>query len=130
VDAFLAGEDETAVEGLVDSTEDEVLTPMPDESSGEVAEPPSEWTPSTPKQTRSSQRGKQAASVNETPASSKQEQETKGVISEADDAEGEADEGPYPPGTLGTCISISDCLFELTTSLGQTYAMLLGDVLL
>jgi hypothetical protein len=31
IDAFLAGEEETAVEGLIAGTEDEEMTPIPDE---------------------------------------------------------------------------------------------------
>jgi hypothetical protein len=84
VDAFLAGDDETAVEGLIEGLDSEDLTPVPGEDVGQV-----EVIASAPG-SKSAGRGKA------TPAAVDGAE-----VSHGEDAEKAAEER-YPPGTLGT----------------------------
>jgi hypothetical protein len=86
VDAFLAGEDETAVEGLIEGLDSEDLTPIPGEDVGQV-----EDVAPAPKI-------KSAGRSKATPGTAS--------VAEAqgEDAEVSAEEERYPPGTLGSSI--------------------------
>jgi len=97
IDAFMAGEDESVVEGLVDEeeeaeeAEDENMTPIPDEI---VAHQEVEITPLAGKK-RSTGKGAVAPG----PDSGN---EVEAVQNAEGDAEGEEDDDLYSPGTLGT----------------------------
>lgn len=88
VDAFLAGEDETAVEGLIEGLNSDDMTPVPNEEAGQDSGHVEDIAPAP--ESKSAGRGKA------TPA----------AVSGADVAQGEgaeviAEEERFPPGTLG-----------------------------
>lgn len=85
VDAFLAGEDETAVEGLIEGFDSEDLTPVPGEELGQVG------SIASPPESKSAGRGEA------TPATASGPEVVQG-----EDAEGSAEEERFTPGTLGT----------------------------
>jgi len=84
VDAFLAGEDETAVEGLIEGFDSEDLTPVPGEEVGQVA------SMASPPESKSARRG-------EAPPATASGTE----MVQDEDAEGSAEEERFTPGTLG-----------------------------
>jgi hypothetical protein len=89
VDAFLAGDDETAVEGLIEGLDSEDLTPVPGEDVGQV-----EVIAPAP-QSKSAGRGEATpAAVSGT------------EVAQDGAAEVSAEEEKYPPGTLGTFFSL------------------------
>ena len=83
VDAFLAGEDETAVEGLIEGLDSEDLTPTPGEDVGQVE--------AIAPESKSAGRGKA------TPATA-----SGAEVAQGEDTEINAEEERFTPGTLGT----------------------------
>jgi hypothetical protein len=88
VDAFLAGDDETAVEGLIEGLDSEDLTPVPGEEVGQESGQVEDMA-SVPK-SKSAGRGKAS------PAAA-----SGAEVAQDEAAEVSAEEERYPPGTLG-----------------------------
>jgi hypothetical protein len=88
VDAFLAGDDETAVEGLIEGLNSEDLTPVPGEEVGQESGQVEDMA-SVPK-SKSAGRGKASPAA-----------VSGAEVGHGKDAEIGAEE-KYPPGTLGT----------------------------
>jgi hypothetical protein len=91
VDAFLAGEDETAVEGLIEGLDSEDMTPVPDEGAGQNSGQVEDIAP-TPK-SKAAGRGK----ATDAAVSSAE-------VTQGEGAEVSTEEERFPPGTLGTLI--------------------------
>jgi hypothetical protein len=89
VDAFLAGDDESAVEGLIEGLDSEDLTPVPGEDVGQV-----DVIAPAP-QSKSAGRGK----ARPAPASGAE-------VAQGENAEVSAEEERFTPGTLGTFLSL------------------------
>jgi hypothetical protein len=88
IDAFMAGEDESVVEGLVDQDED--MTPIPDD---DVAQQEEDITPVA---------GQQRAGKNKAVSEADVDVDEEEAIEDAEGGdEGEEEDDLYPPGTLG-----------------------------
>jgi hypothetical protein len=90
IDAFLAGEDESAVEGLVAGLESEDMTPISDEAVD------------TPKAGKTAPVGKTKSAGRDKPVPAAAEADDAAEAVQGGDAEEIEEEDPFPPGTLGT----------------------------
>jgi hypothetical protein len=88
IDAFMAGEDESVVEGLVD--QDEHMTPIPDDN---VAQQEEDITPVA---------GQKRAGKNKAEEADDDVDEKEAVEDAEGNDEGEEADDLFPPGTLGT----------------------------